>query len=71
MAFNVNSVDGLREKRKDLFEKANGIVDVKGQITPKGEIDTVAVGDRCAWNNPKTFCQMGLDLQGLADFKPS
>ena len=66
--FNVRSVNGLVKNEKILLTKASGQVEVRGQITPKGEIDTVAVGRGLRLEQSENLLQMGLDLQGLADF---
>jgi translocation and assembly module TamB len=68
LTFNVTSTDGLVKSEKILLKKANGSVEMKGQITPKGEIDTVAVGRQIRLEQSENVLQMGLDLQGLADF---
>jgi len=66
--FNVTSVDGLVKSDKITLKKAAGIVDMKGQITPKGEIDSVAVGRSVRLEQSENVNAIGLDLQGLADF---
>ncbi|MGZ3723179.1 MAG: translocation/assembly module TamB domain-containing protein, partial [Bdellovibrionales bacterium] len=68
MAFNVKSIDGLVKSEKIYLKKSNGNLEVKGQITPKGEIDAVAVGRSMRLEQSENVLQMGLDLQGLADF---
>lgn len=67
-AFNVKSQNGLVKSEKIYLTKANGVIEVRGQINPKGEIDTVVVGRAMRLEQSENVLQMGLDLQGLADF---
>ena len=68
LTFQVKSVNGLVKSQKIFLTKGHGIIDVKGQITPKGEIDTVAVGRSMRLEQSENIVGLGLDLQGLADF---
>ncbi len=68
LVFHVRSVNGLVKSEKIMLTKSSGVVDVKGQITPTGEIDTVAVGHGLRLEQSENISAMGLDLQGLADF---
>lgn len=66
--FQVKAKDGLVKSEKITLSKSSGVVDVKGQITPKGEMDCVAVGRSMRLEQSENILSMGLDLQGLADF---
>jgi translocation and assembly module TamB len=68
MTFNVTSTDGLVKSDRIVLKKAAGILEMKGQITPKGEIDSVAVGRSMRLEQSENVTAVGLDLQGLADF---
>jgi len=65
--FNVRSVDGLVTSERIHLTKATGVVDMKGQITPKGVIDSVLVGRGLRLEQSENVMAMGLDLQGVAD----
>lgn len=68
MTFQVRSVDGLVKTQKFQLTKSNGVVDVNGQINPKGEIDAVVVGRNMRLEQSENVIGLGFDLQGLADF---
>lgn len=68
IGFNVKSVNGLVKSERIYLKKASGSLEMKGQITPQGEIDTVAVGRSMRLEQSENVLHMGLDLQGLADF---
>lgn len=68
LTFQVKSVNGLVKSQKIFLTKGHGVIEVKGQINPKGEIDTVAVGRNMRLEQSENIVGLGLDLQGLADF---
>jgi translocation and assembly module TamB len=68
LVFQVKSVNGLVQSQKITLRKANGVAEVKGQITPKGEIDTVVVGRGMRLEQSENVLNMGFDIQGIADF---
>lgn len=68
LIFNVTSKDGLVTADKFTLTKSSGSAEAKGQITPKGEIDTVVVARGMRLEQSENVLKYGLDLQGLADF---
>lgn len=68
LAFNVKSVNGLVQSQKINLRKASGTAEVKGQITPNGDIDTVVVGRGMRLEQSENVLNSGFDLQGIADF---
>jgi translocation and assembly module TamB len=66
--FNVKAIDGYATQEKIKLTKSAGVLDVKGQINPKGEIDAVAIGRGLRLEQSENVLSYGLDLQGIADF---
>lgn len=67
LIFNIRSDKGLVQSEKIHLTKASGAVEVKGQISPKGEIDTVFVGRGLRLEQSENVFALGFDVQGLAD----
>ncbi|HMN69654.1 MAG TPA: hypothetical protein PKC28_14020, partial [Bdellovibrionales bacterium] len=74
MSYQVKSSFFRGEIAKETFDgqkiqitKSSGLVDVKGQINPAGEIDAVAVARGLRLEQSENVVGLGLDLQGLAD----
>lgn len=68
LVFNVSAKDGLVKSDRINLTKSSGVAEAKGQITPKGEIDTVVVARGLRLEQSENVRNYGLDLQGLADF---
>jgi translocation and assembly module TamB len=68
LVFNVKAVNGLVKSDQVYITKSSGVAELKGQITPKGEVDTVIVGRGMRLEQSENIINMGLDLQGIADF---
>lgn len=67
LLFNVKAVDGLVQSERIQLTKATGVAEIKGQITPQGVIDTVAVARQLRVEQSENVLALGLDMQGLAD----
>lgn len=67
LVFNVHSVDGHVSSDRIHLTKSSGTVDVNGQISPSGDIDTVVVARALRLEQSENVLGLGLDLQGLAD----
>lgn len=67
LTFNVTSTNGLVKSDLIRLTKSTGSIEAKGQITPKGEIDTVLVGRALRLEQSENLGALGLDIQGLAD----
>lgn len=65
--FNVRSNNGLVQSDRIHLTKSSGAAEVKGQITPEGEIDTVVVARALRLEQSENILALGLDLQGLSD----
>lgn len=68
LTFNVKSVNGMVKSEQVFLTKSSGVAELKGQINPKGEIDTVVVGRGMRLEQSENINALGFDLQGLADF---
>jgi len=67
LVFNVRATNGLVQSERIHLTKSSGVAEIKGQITPKGEIDTVVVARGLRLEQSENVLALGLDLQGLAD----
>lgn len=67
LSFNVKSVDGLVTSENIRLTKANGTVEMKGQITKEGVIDSVVVARSLRLEQSENVVALGFDVQGLAD----
>lgn len=67
LVFNVKSNDGLVTSDRIHMTKSSGVAEMKGQITPEGEIDSVVVARSLRLEQSENILALGLDLQGLAD----
>ncbi len=67
LAFNVRSVDGQVRSERVLLTKSSGTAELKGQINPEGEIDTVIVARGLRLEQSENVLALGLDIQGLSD----
>ncbi len=67
LTFNVKSVDGLITSENIRLTKANGAVEMKGQITKEGKIDSVIVARSLRLEQSENVIDLGFDVQGLAD----
>lgn len=65
--FNVKSIDGLVTSDNIRLTKANGVVEMKGQITKEGVIDSVVVARQLRLEQSENVLALGFDVQGLAD----
>lgn len=67
LVFNVKSVDGLVTSDRIHITKSSGVAEMKGQIQPTGEIDSVVVARGLRLEQSENVVALGFDLQGLAD----
>ncbi len=65
--FNVRSINGLVQSERIHMTKSSGVAEIKGQINPEGEIDTVVVARALRLEQSENVLGLGLDLQGMAD----
>ncbi|MGE4132464.1 MAG: translocation/assembly module TamB domain-containing protein [Bdellovibrionales bacterium] len=65
--FNVRSQNGLVQSERIYMTKGKGSIEMKGQITPQGEIDSVVVGRSLRLEQSENVNALGFDVQGLAD----
>ncbi len=67
LTFNVKSVDGLVTSDTIKLTKANGTVEMKGQISKEGVMDSVVVARSLRLEQSENVVALGFDVQGLAD----
>jgi len=67
LTFNVKSVNGLVTSEQIRLTKANGQVDMKGQVNRDGDIDSVVVARSLRLEQSENVLALGFDVQGLAD----
>lgn len=67
LTFNVKSVDGLVVSENIRLTKASGTVEMKGQVSKEGKIDSVIVARSLRLEQSENVTALGFDVQGLAD----
>lgn len=68
LVFDLHANAGQVVQDTIRFTKSSGTVEVQGQITPEGVIDTVAVARGLRLEQSENTLALGLDVQGIADF---
>jgi translocation and assembly module TamB len=67
LTFNIKTTKGMIHSENIHLTKANGVVEMKGQVNPQDEIDAVIVARSLRLEQSETVLGLGFDVQGLAD----